>query len=86
MPQRASTRDAIPTLPARLRELRESAGMTLESLASAAGTSHDSISKIERGQRAPSFRLAVALADALGCAVDDLRRPVGERPKQFRKK
>jgi transcriptional regulator with XRE-family HTH domain len=80
-------RDSIPTFPARLRELRELAGLTGPQLAERAGTSKDSISKLERGDRAPSFRLAAALAAALAVSCDDLLRPSGETAgKKSRKK
>ena len=48
---RTDTRDLIPTLPARLTELRVAAGLSQQELATAAGTSVFSISKIEKGKR-----------------------------------
>ena len=53
-------------------------------MAEAAGTSLFSVSKIETGERAPSFELACRLADALGCTTDDLRKPAANPapPKQ----
>ncbi len=51
---------------ARLRWLREAAGLTQEELASRAGLSSDAVSRLERGQRKHPYPHTVrALADAL---------------------
>ncbi len=70
-----SDRNAIPSFPARLYELRTRAGLTQEQLAARAGTAVVSLSKMERGERFPSLELAGRLAKALGCKVDDLLKP-----------
>lgn len=73
----ASSRNLIPTLPDRLRELREARGLSRGELARAAGTSESAVAMLERGERSPSLELAGRLADALGCGTDDLRVPIG---------
>lgn len=70
--QKDSTRDVIPGLGAALRARREAAGLSLAALAERSGTHFTAISKVERGQRAPSFRLVVDLASALGVTPDVL--------------
>ena len=66
-------RDTVPGFAAMLRQLREVRGLSIDALAELAETHRDSIAKLERGERAPSFRLACDLADALGVSVDTLR-------------
>ncbi|MFB6397576.1 helix-turn-helix domain-containing protein [Polymorphospora sp. 2-325] len=57
----------------RLRQLRRSAGMTIEELSETSGVSGRAISDMERGRsRAPQARTLSALADALG--LDDSDR------------
>lgn len=75
-------RDAIDTLPDRLRELRDRAGLSQSELATAAGTSVHSVAKLERGERFPSLRLARDLAAALGCTIDALCEPAGAAVKR----
>lgn len=70
--QKDSTRDLIPGFGAAVRARREALKLSLEQLAQRAGTHFTSISKVERSQRAPSLRLAVDLASALGVTVDVL--------------
>ena len=78
-------RDAIETLPARLRELRDAAGLSQSELAAAARTSVHSVAKMERGERYPSLRLARDIASALGCTIDALCLPAGSaKPKRSR--
>lgn len=87
-------RDAIETLSARLRELRERAGLSQAELAAAASTSVHSVAKLERGERFPSLRLARDVAAALGCSIDALCEPAGTalkprgkgRPKRISEK
>lgn len=68
-------RNLIETFPARMRELRESRGLTRDQLAVAAATSSHSIAKLEQGVRAPSLELAWRVAKALKCSLDDLVKP-----------
>ena len=51
---------------ARLRELRDAAGMTQEALASAAGLHWTYVGQVERGQRNISLKNIVRLARGLG--------------------
>jgi transcriptional regulator with XRE-family HTH domain len=57
---------------AHLRELRNKAGLTQAQLAELTDYSHDQISMIELGNRAPSFELLEALAVALHCHPQEL--------------
>lgn len=56
----------------RIRELRSERGMTLDQLASRAGISASHLSRLERGQAEPSFRVAAAIADQIGVSLSDL--------------
>ena len=56
-----------------IRRLREESGWTIAQLAEAAGMPYGTLEKVERGAREPRWSTAVALADALGCALDELR-------------
>lgn len=60
---------------ARLRQLREDAGLTLTGLAQAASISKAHLSLIENGRREASPPVAARIAQALGVAVADLRPP-----------
>ncbi|MBM4131360.1 helix-turn-helix transcriptional regulator [bacterium] len=62
-----------PRLQNRLRERRKAAGgLTQQELAERAGVTRQSIISIEGGKYRPSVELALMLARALGCTVDDL--------------
>ena len=64
---------------ARLRELRERAGMTREELAGRARLRVTVVRDLEQGHRSsPSWRVAIALATALGVSLDDLASPPSE--------
>lgn len=54
------------TFPARLQSARESAGMSLQGLADASGTSHSSVRKWIAGHAEPSVGNVAKLAEALG--------------------
>jgi transcriptional regulator with XRE-family HTH domain len=56
----------------KLKELRESAGLSQAELASKVGVTQGFISHIELGIREPTLRLARKLAAALGVSVADL--------------
>ena len=56
----------------RLREWRKYRAFTQAQLADRAGLTQGAVAAIELGHRSPNVRSARRLADALGCAVDDL--------------
>lgn len=56
----------------RLREARKSAGLSPEHLAISVGRSTYTIREYELSRVAPSVATLAALADTVGCAVDDL--------------
>jgi XRE family transcriptional regulator of biofilm formation len=63
--------DAIPRLGERIQRLREHRGLSIQELALRAGTSYQSIWRIERGtQRDPSVALMRGIARALGVGID----------------
>ena len=59
----------------RLKELRESHGLTLTELAYLIGVTPSYISKLERGTRNPSLRVLQKLADLFGCTIDEIVEP-----------
>jgi transcriptional regulator with XRE-family HTH domain len=62
-------------LPARVRELRKSRGMTLEQAASQAGLARSTLSKIENGQMSPTYEALKKLATGLEISVPQLFTP-----------
>lgn len=64
----------------RVRWLRRKAGMTQEMLAEAAQLSPVSVSNIERGLHAPSFRRLPGLAEALKVEIHELFVFDGDKP------
>jgi transcriptional regulator with XRE-family HTH domain len=56
----------------RIRELRIERGLTLDELAKAAGISASHLSRLERGQTAPSFKVAADIAERIGVRPSDL--------------
>lgn len=58
--------------PRRLTTLRKQAGLSREDLARAIDGSFWTVRSWERGNSAPSAQALAALADALGCTIDDL--------------
>jgi transcriptional regulator with XRE-family HTH domain len=65
---------------ARLRELREAAGLTQAQLAERAGMHLHGLTKLEQGDREPAWATVIALAEALGVSCDGFRQPPAERP------
>lgn len=59
----------------RIRELRESKGMTQADLAERADVARQTILAIEKGRYDPSLSLAFRIADILGMSIDDVFRP-----------
>jgi putative transcriptional regulator len=56
----------------RLRELREAKGLTQAQLADLIGVSRKTVNTVENGVFIPSTVVALKLAGALGCAVEEL--------------
>ena len=65
-------RDTVAGFGARVKQLREAAGLTQTALAEKAGTHFTTVAKLEADERSASLRLAVSLAEALGVSVADL--------------
>jgi transcriptional regulator with XRE-family HTH domain len=64
----------------RLRELRESAGLTQQQLADAAGVPIGSIRNYEQGQREPYWDVVYRLAPVLGVGCDAFQQCVQPLP------
>lgn len=74
LPNVSSRRKKLPTFARILRQLRLSAEFTQRELAARAGIPCDTLRALEYGRRpCPQWDTVCALADALGCAVDDFR-------------
>ncbi len=58
--------------PQKVRQLRESKGMTTRVFASAAGISTETLNAVEHGKRQPSMRTLAKIAKALGVEAKDL--------------
>lgn len=63
------------TVGLRVRELRESTGLSQSRLASLTGIARDKLNKIENGHRDLSHGEAVSIAAVLGITPDDLEPP-----------
>jgi transcriptional regulator with XRE-family HTH domain len=71
--------EPIPKLGQRVQRLREERGLSVQELADRAGTTYQSIWRIERGKQLdPSVALVRGIAKALGVGVDHLIRMFGE--------
>jgi transcriptional regulator with XRE-family HTH domain len=68
--------DIVPGFAAAVKRLREAKGWSQMRLAVAAGTHSQTVSNVEREERAPSLRIALALAAALDVTVDEMCRLV----------
>jgi len=64
---------------ARLRELREKAGLTQPALAERAGMHKLGIAQLEQGRRKPTWATVVALAEALGVTCEAFLHPPADR-------
>jgi transcriptional regulator with XRE-family HTH domain len=74
---------------ARLRELRQAAGLTQYELAARTGLHRHAIAKLERGERGPAWTTIQVLAQVLGVAHEDFLvapqntdKPPKGRPRQ----
>jgi transcriptional regulator with XRE-family HTH domain len=72
------------TFAGRLRELREAAGLTQQQLAERAGMQTNTIARLERAEREPAWKTAIALAQALGVSCEDFLQEPADRPPQGR--
>lgn len=61
-----------PELIVNVRARRQALGLTQQQLAERAGISRQTLVAIEAGRLTPSVTVALRLARALGCTVDDL--------------
>lgn len=61
-----------PTWVSRVRRRREALGTSQQALAARVGVSRQALAAIEAGRQVPSTSLALELARALGCRVEDL--------------
>lgn len=66
----------------RLKQLREANGLSQSGLAIKLGVASNTISRWERGQQEPPLRLAVRLAEALGCTIYGLLEPANSAKKK----
>jgi transcriptional regulator with XRE-family HTH domain len=76
---------AAAALGARLRELREAAGLTQRQLAKKAGLYLSAVSKFETGVREPVWSNVVALAGALGASLGDFGPPARGKRRAARR-
>lgn len=67
--------------PHNLRRLRQGADLSLAELAAKVAEVRQTLWGWETGRTAPRPCQLLALATALGCSVDELVRPAGERPR-----
>lgn len=67
--------------PHNLRRLRQEADLSLAELAAKVAEVRQTLWGWETGRTAPRPGQLLALATALGCTVDELVRPAGERPR-----
>jgi transcriptional regulator with XRE-family HTH domain len=72
MPRRPGTATLARRLGARIRTLRQEAGITQEKLAWACNFSKPYLSQIEAGKRLPSLAAVVVLAKKLGVEPADM--------------
>ncbi len=68
----------------RLKELRVGAGLSQAQLAERAGLHLHGLTKLEQGDREPSWATVTALADALGVSCEALREPPAGDVRQQR--
>ncbi|MFG3527601.1 helix-turn-helix domain-containing protein [Streptomyces sp. NPDC047917] len=71
--------DELPGIAPRLRDLRRSRGLTLETAAQRAGLSPAHLSRLETGRRQPSLPMLLGLARIYGTTVSEL---LGETPPE----
>ncbi len=74
-------REALEQVGARLRAVRQARGLTLDELASSAGMSASTLSRLESGKRQASLELLLPLTRQLGLRIDDLVSPESPDPR-----
>lgn len=62
----------VPGFGMRLKAIRSEKGHTLESLADQMGVSKSMLSHLENDYASPTLKMAIELAQALGCQIGDL--------------
>lgn len=65
-----------------LAELRERAGLSQYALARKAGLTRQALSRLELGEREPTWHTVQVLATALGVSTEELRDPDLEMPAE----
>lgn len=66
------------TFAAKLKALREQAGLTQAALAARAGLTQQAVALLEAGARRPGLATAQALAQALGVTLAEFEEPTKE--------
>lgn len=67
-----TTANTLTAMGLRIRELRQTRGLTLQDLADVSGLSTSMLSLVERGRASPSIGSLIVIASALGVAMSDL--------------
>jgi len=70
-----------PGLPNRVRQLRETRGLSQAALCAAVGVSRQSVHAIESGRALPAVDVALRLARALECSVEDVFGDAESEPR-----
>ena len=65
-----------------IRQLRKQRGLRLEDIATECGVTAVTISRYERGNRAPSKKMLIKLAKALSATTEELSRLAGEHKEE----
>jgi transcriptional regulator with XRE-family HTH domain len=82
--------DKTDRFAARLKELREAAGLTQDQLAAKAGLHIMGIGKLEQGTRKPAWDTVVALSEALNVPcqafLEEPKPPAEAKPKKAKGK
>jgi transcriptional regulator with XRE-family HTH domain len=65
-----------PALGLAIKELREARGLTQEELATHAGTTVGTVSRMEAAKSAPAWATVMQIIHAMGVSLTDLRRTV----------
>lgn len=63
-------------LAANVRRLREELGLKQGELAERSGLNRATINRVENGHTIPEWDFICAIADGLGCSLEELRREI----------